>query len=266
MRTTKFILVSGIIAAGIVSQPGRLRAQAAAGPIHPAKASGDSSAPPPAAEPPKAPDVPQKRDLTGSWKLNEEQSDDASEKLKQAQQAGAGNRGGGGNRGVWGGGGGYPGGGYPGGGGGGGYGGRRGMGGESDADFQKIQEAINPANALAFKQNDAEIDMSDDQGRRRVFYTDGRKIEKPKKDKDKDKTDDTKELAARWEGMKLVSDEKGPHGKITRLFEVPAGGQQLRETVHFEDARGNPVTVRYVYDIVKPEKKDGTSSTTITSN
>jgi hypothetical protein len=272
MKATKLILATGIFTAAIFGLPGVVRAQAAPGPIHPAQSPDDSSAgAPPAAAQPKAPDVPQKRDLTGSWKLNEDQSDDPSEKMKQAQQAGAGNRGGGGNRGVWnGGGGGYPGGGggYPGGGGGGGgYGGRRGMGtSESESDREKIQDAVNPANQLAFKQNDAEIDMSDDQGRRRVFYTDGRKIEKPKKDKDKDKSDDYKELAAHWEGMKLQSEEKGPHGKITRLFEVPAGGQQLRETVHFDDARGNPVTIHYVYDIVKAEKKDGTSSTTITSN
>ena len=267
MKATKSILASAILAAGIFGLPTLVRAQAAAGPIHPAKSSDDNNSAPaaPAIAKPKAPDVPQKRDLSGSWKLNEDQSDDPSQKLKQAQQAGAGNRGGGnggGSRGgVWGGGGGI-GGGYPGGG-GGVYGGRRGMGGggESDADRQKIQDAVNPANALTFKQKDAEIDMTDDQSRKRVFYTDGRKIERAK-----DKTDDYRELTAHWDGMKLVAEEKGPHGKITRLYEVPAGGQQLRVSVHFDDARGNPVSIHYVYDIVKAEKKDGTSETTITSN
>ncbi|MFZ0739482.1 MAG: hypothetical protein WBL70_16810 [Candidatus Acidiferrales bacterium] len=271
-RATRFYLTSGLVAGlfgvATIAFPGRVHAQAAPGPIQPSLASTET-APASAASPAKTDSanteaVPQKKDLSGAWKLNEDKSDDPTEKMKQARDAGGGYGGGngGGNRnGGWGMGG--PGGGMPGS--GGGYGGRRGgMGGqESEEDREKIQEAINPASSLNFTQKDAEIDMTDDLSHKRVFYTDGRKIQKSK---DKDKDEDYKELAARWEGYRLVADEKGPHGKITRMYEVLPGGRELDETVHFENSRGTPVTIRYVYDILKTDKPNGSSEVTIQSN
>ena len=60
------------------------------------------------------------------------------------------------------------------------------------------------------------------------------------------------EIAAHWDGSKLVTDEKASHnGKMSRTYEVSPDGKQLWETVHITDSKGNhPVTVRYVYDAV----------------
>lgn len=85
--------------------------------------------------------------------------------------------------------------------------------------------------------------MTDDQGRKRVFYTDGRKLQKPKDDK-------YQEIAARWDDKRLVAEEKGPSGrKITRTFELAPDGTQLYETLHMEGGRsGSAVVIRFVYD------------------
>ena len=76
-------------------------------------------------------------------------------------------------------------------------------------------------------------------------YTDGRKLQKSK-------GPDYEEIAAKWDGNKLVTDEVGAHkGKISRTFEVSSDGHQLIETVHVADSKGNhPVNVQYVYDAI----------------
>jgi hypothetical protein len=147
-------------------------------------------------------------------------------------------------------GGGYP---YPGGGGRRGpYGGRGGStgSGQGDEDRQRMHEWFNPADSLTIALKDAEVDLTDDQNRKRVFYTDGRKLQKSKDDM-------YQEIAARWEGGRLVSEEKGSRdGKITRSFELAPGGQQLYDTLHLGDSRsGYPVTIRYVYDIARENKQ-----------
>jgi len=109
-----------------------------------------------------------------------------------------------------------------------------------------MRELFNPADSLTIAQNDAVVDLADEQGRRRVFCTDGRKLQKSKDDK-------YQEIAAHWEESRIVSEEKGPRGgKMTRSFELAPGGQQLFETVRLDDSRsGSPVIIRYVYDIVR---------------
>lgn len=143
-------------------------------------------------------------------------------------------------------GGGYP---YPGGGGRRGpYGGRGGNtgGAQGDENRRRLHELFTPADALTIAQKDAEVDLTDDQSRKRVFYTDGRQLQKSKDDK-------YQEMAARWEGSRLVSEEKGFRDrKITRSFELAPGGQQLYETLHWDESRsGSPVVIRYVYDLVR---------------
>ncbi len=208
-------------------------AQAPAGPMSSTPATSATAAPSttvPAKTAP-APDVPRKRDLTGSWKLNKEES---TQPRKRDDDSDGGHRGGGGSSG-----GGWPGGGH------GGYGGG-GMhrGGMSDDERKAMQDLMRPSETLAFQQDSAAIVMTDDLDRHRTFYTDGRKLKKSK-------DTDNQEFDATWQEYRLVAEFKGPDGnKIERTFEVLEGNQQLRETIHFATGRSQrEVYLRYVYDL-----------------
>jgi hypothetical protein len=132
-------------------------------------------------------------------------------------------------------GGGYPGGGH------GGYGRPRG---ESDEERQKMHELLTPPNAITLSMTGAEVDLIDDQDRKRALMTDGRKLQKSK-------DANYQEIAAKWDGHRLVTDEKDPRGnKMSRTFELSEDGRQLYETLHLKMGRNNTDTsFRYVYDI-----------------
>jgi hypothetical protein len=123
-----------------------------------------------------------RKTLAGYWKLNTMDSDDPAKKLEEARQTkadsggGPGGGGGGGRVGV-----GFP--PYPGGGGTGpnGGGGRR-MGGEDNGTSERIQEMVRPDYSQSITLKDPEVDVTDDGGRKLVYYTDGRKIQKSKDD------------------------------------------------------------------------------------
>jgi hypothetical protein len=283
-RMSKYIPISFLAAAFALALPRLVRAQAAPGPISPTPSSDDDSQP--VAQPkPQAPTGPPatRENLAGAWKLNSDESDDGHEKLRQAESArnngnnggnsggnNGGNNGGGrggnggGGGGVWGGypgggngGGGYPGGGNGGGNGGGGYpgggGGRHSNGTgnntESTEDRARMQELIDPPVKMTLALKENEFDLADDESNKREFYTDGRKLKKSK-----DLTN--QEIAAHWEQIRLVSDEKNSRGdKITRTFEVQPGGKKLVETVRIESNRQqSSVAIRYVYDLVPEDK------------
>lgn len=135
------------------------------------------------------------------------------------------------------------GGGWPG---GGGYGGRRGgYGGENDEERQKMHELLSPPTNIAFSATGAEVDLRDDRDRKRAFMTDGRKLKKSK-------DDNYQEIAAKWDGSRLVTDEKSPRGgKMSRTFELSPDGRQLYENLHIEsNGRNNrSLDLHYVYDI-----------------
>ena len=135
------------------------------------------------------------------------------------------------------------------GGGGGGYGGRR-SGGESDEQREKMRELMTPAKKITFSMTGAEVDLVDDHDRKRAFMTDGRKLQKSK-------DVGYQEIAAKFEGSRLVSDEKDPRGnKMSRTFELSEDGRQLYETLHMTAGRDNASRViRYVYDIPIPPPK-----------
>ncbi len=90
----------------------------------------------------------------------------------------------------------------------------------------------------------AEVDLVDDRDRKRAFMTDGRKLKKSK-------DDNYQEIAAKWEGHRLVTEEKNPRGgKMSRTFELSADGRQLYETLNLKMGRNNTETLfRFVYDI-----------------
>ena len=128
---------------------------------------------------------------------------------------------------------------------GGGYpgGGRRG-GGESDEERQKMRDLFTPARAITFSMTGAEVDLVDDRDRKRAFMTDGRKLQKSK-------DENYQEIAAKFDGNRLATDEKDPRGnKMSRTFELSYDGRQLYETLHMTSGRSNTsLVIRYVYDI-----------------
>jgi hypothetical protein len=103
---------------------------------------------------------------------------------------------------------------------------------------------IRPAGSLSFALKNAEVDVTDDQYRKIVFYTDGRQLQKHT-------NDNYQEIAAHWNGGELESDEKGPQGgKMSRTFELSQDGRQVYETLHVDGSKSKgPLVVRYVYDV-----------------
>jgi hypothetical protein len=230
-----------VILAGVCLSPsGRLSAQAPPGPMTPSQ-----PLPPPRQAPPpkKKPQVEPRKTLAGFWKLNTDQSDDPRKKLEEARQTKAGSGGGPGGGGtgprvgV-----GFP---YPGGGGNGPYGGGSGpeLGGRDTETSERILQQVRPDYSQSVALTDAEVDSTNDQGNKMVFYTDGRKIQKSKNEA-------VQELAAHWNGAQLVTDEKGPQGrKMSRTFELSSDGRQFYETWRVENGKsGSAIVIRYVYD------------------
>lgn len=228
MKAKRFFKTTAVIgfAAAVLCAGEGARAQAPSGPITaaPTPPAAESSAPKPAPPAPKP-----RTTILGDWQLNRDESDDPSQRRQDSQDSNRGGRGGMG--------GGYPGGGH------GGYGGRRG-GGESDEQRQKMQELFRAARSLRLSVTGAEVDLVDDQNSKLAFMTDGRKLQKSKDAA-------YQEIAAKWDGSRLASDEKDPHGnKMSRTFELSSDGLQLYETLHMTVGRNNsPRVIRFVYDI-----------------
>jgi hypothetical protein len=97
---------------------------------------------------------------------------------------------------------------------------------------------------MTFSMTGAEVDLLDDHDRKRAFMTDGRKLKKSK-------DDNYQEIAAKWDGSCLVTEEKDPRGnKMSRTFELSEDGRQLYEMLHLKMGRSNTETsFRFVYDI-----------------
>ncbi len=260
LNATRILIAAGLFAGACIASPASLHAQAAPGPIHPpaadSQSSDGSSAPPP---PPVKQYPPQKKEnLIGSWRINPDESDDVHQKIDQARNRAGSNNPNAGNTGNGpypgnGGGNGpygrptnspYPGNGspYPGNGGNNGPYGRHGDN-TNYEDRQQLQDLVEPATSLSFVQKEGEVDVTDDQGRKRIYLTDNRH---PQKSKD----DSYRESAAHWEGARLVSEEKGLHGgRITRTYELTPDGKQLDESVRLDNTHTGLITVRYVFDL-----------------
>jgi hypothetical protein len=210
--------------------------------------------------------------LAGSWQLNREESDDPRQIIRDVEPPSSGNSGGApgpgnagegypggggypGNGGNPGGGsypggrgypgsGGYPGGGYPGGGRQGGYPSDGQNTAQDIEDNPKMQPLIHPSGLLTIDLKSPEFDVTDYDHNKLTLYTDGRKLQKTK-------DNSNQEVAAHWDGSRLVSDEKSPlGGKMSRTFELSKDGRQLFETLHIANGRSDtPIIIRYVYDI-----------------
>ena len=98
----------------------------------------------------------------------------------------------------------------------------------------------------------AEVDLKDDHDRKRAFMTDGRKLQKSK-------DYNYLEIAAKWDGNRLVTDENSPRGgKMRRTFELSPDGRQLYENLHIESSgrNGHTMDVHYVYDMLIGARKN----------
>jgi hypothetical protein len=199
------------------------------------------------AEQPKNP-TPGDAVLSGTWKLNRDESDDPREKLRSATQDRDQNGPMGGHGGMGGSGVGI---GIPGIGGIGGMGRPRGgpgsqgsSGAGSEQQRSRLRDLVQASDRLKIVQNGPEIDVTDADSRVRSLFTDGRKIEKSKKDSTQT------QVKARWDHGTLITEEKGPDGeKISHAYELTGEGKQMADTLTVESKHVNtPIIVRSVYD------------------
>ncbi len=228
----KIVLASCIVSLLELASCGIAAAQAPAGPVTASPTQGAPAAKPQEQAPAPSP----RQSILGAWKLNREESDDPRKRMQESRGSNGGRYGG--RR---------AGGGWPGGG-GGGYGGRRGGygGQESDEERQKMHEVLSPPTTVTLSMTGAEVDLLDDHDRKRAFITDGRKLQKSK-------DNNYQEIAAKWDGNRLVTDEKSPQGgKMSRSFELSPDGRQLYENLHIESSGRNSrsLDVHYVYEIL----------------
>jgi hypothetical protein len=186
--------------------------------------------------------------LSGTWKLNRDESDDPREKLRSATQDRDQNGPMGGHGGMGGSGVGI---GIPGIGGiggmgrpGSGPGAQRGSGTGSEEQRTRLHDLLQVSDQLKIVQKGPEIDVTDADSRERSLFTDGRKIEKAKKDATQT------QVKAHWDHGTLLTEEKGPDGeKISHAYEITGDGTQMADTLTLEIKHLNtPIIVRSVYD------------------
>jgi hypothetical protein len=233
----------------VVAATGVVSAALLNGQINPLTSPGNQVAPSGQVQQTDQPSPPQA--LNGMWKLNADKSDDAEEKLRgrtpdqdipnDAGSVPSGSHGapaGGGRRS---GGTGVP---YGRSGGAGPVGGSVPVG-EDVRAHQKMLELLSPATSLTVEAKESEFDFTDENNRKRAFFTDGRKLQKSKDNM-------YKEIAALLIAGRLSFDEKGPRGeKITVTFQLARNARQLVETTQVDNSKiYSPVVIRYVYEPV----------------
>jgi hypothetical protein len=218
-------------------------AQAPPGPIAPVASQRSANEPPP---PPPVRIVP-RTNILGAWKLNRDESDDPKASSNQ-RKVNDPNQGHGGNSGprI-----GFPGGGMGGPGMGGGQHGNNGPQKDTSEDRQRYAELIDPSIRLKLARKteaDPIVEMTGDQGRKTIFYTDGHKPDVPA-------GVGTDVVEAKWDSGKLVSTSPLPKkGSLTRTYEVSPDGLQLWEEVEMVIGKDkNPSRFRFVYDAVTRE-------------
>jgi hypothetical protein len=118
-----------------------------------------------------------------------------------------------------------------------------------------MQSLIHPSDWLSIELKNSEFDVTDDGSHKLILFTDGRKLQKSK-------DNNQQEVAARWGGGQLVSDEKSPlGGKMSRIFELAEEGRALYETLRIDNGRSSaPLVIRYVYDVAGSDVQRDLSS------
>lgn len=189
--------------------------------------------------------------LAGTWKLNQDQSDNPREKMREAMGGGGGGFGGPGGGGF----GGQGGGGQRGGNRGGGQGGRGGM-------FQDESQ-------LTIEQNGQSVKISGASGNLIAQTSDNTQSSSQANGQESTTESPNGEQSngqpaprrmrspevAQWKNNQLVVVMSGRNGaKTTRTFSLSPDGKQLYLTTEMQNPRfDQPVTFRMVYDPVKPQ-------------
>ena len=190
-------------------------------------------------------------DLSGNWKFNEE----LTLRLQQSarQEAGQGSRGRGGQDGEPGGRGGGRRGGVPRRGGGGGFppaGGeaqRPGEGQGGEADRAPIPGSEGPDGVVTIAWAAPQLTFTYPGDRKRVLYTDGRKVTESRPGGGKTK------IRARWQDDNLEVVTETPDGLTrTEIYEISNDGKRLFVIVGVEGRGPRPRELRRVYDRVEP--------------
>ena len=167
--------------------------------------------------------------LSGTWKLNRDLSDDPGEKMREAGESG----GGGGARG-----GGF--GGHRGGGRGGGFRGRH-REAEPEGGSGDVEDVTRAFETLSIVHRDPELRITDGLGREHVLSTDDRKIEE-------ERSAGTVKIRARWKDGHVLVTTAPEHGPtLTETYAVTADGSVLTVTTKVE-GRGRSFEFRRVYD------------------
>ena len=271
---TWWVMLAAFAAAALGLNVTHARAQQTAGPL-PAATPSDQPPPPPRANVPK--EIGGKPNLSGTWALNKDESDDPREAMREAggDRGGPGGGGGGPRIGMGGGGGGMGGGGgwggRGGGNGGGGYGGHRG------GQQSGRENPLDDLSTLTIEQTASSASVTSESGRTLAQYvapaasqststanrgsagaqggggspsstpsTSSASSNDPYGQADGASTTP----AAQWKGSQLVAVTPGRRqGKTTRTYELSPDGKQLYVTTRIENPRfKSPVTFRLVYD------------------
>jgi len=92
--------------------------------------------------------------------------------------------------------------------------------------------------------HEPELWITDDNGRIRMLYTDGRKVEQ------ETPSGEVATVKTRWEGKQIVTErETGQGGKLRETYELSPDGKQLIVTLRLDNPRfSEPLTIRRVYD------------------
>jgi hypothetical protein len=175
-------------------------------------------------------------DLSGSWKLNREASDDPKQVIQEAAKnapprASDGGRGHG-MHGMH-----HHGGTSP----------SEGGGPERDAGaMPDVETLMAGLDALKIEHHDPKLLITDSLGHEHVLYTDGRKIE------EQGDTSGKTKIRAQWTDGHVVVKWEPEHGPtVTETYWVTADGKQLTVSMQFEGRGRMPkVTIRRVYDAV----------------
>jgi hypothetical protein len=179
------------------------------------------------ASPAEAASEPEKPSFSGTWQLNEDESDDPREKMQEmrAKRGGMGGPGGGGSSM---------------GGPGGGMGGR---GGEGSGSGEVMGQGLT---RLEIRHEEPRLLVIDADDRDRTIYTDGRKV---KRDSERGLV----EVQAKWKKDKLVVERKqGRGGTLKETYELSPNGDQLYVTTKMGGRMGS-MKFRRVYDAVSED-------------
>jgi hypothetical protein len=97
---------------------------------------------------------------------------------------------------------------------------------------------------LRIEQNEQEISITDDTGRTKTLYPDG------KKHKEQDSGGGTTAFKTHWDGERLVAEGKMGHsGKLTETYELSPDGKHLHVTSRLDSSQlTTPLTIRRVFD------------------